>query len=145
MVVHIQSTLTKRDDLTKEQFDKQCVSSHSSSLEPTNRSITSWLAHGDLFMKNPLAKAHILRYTQSHFGEASNKQFEATGLQAPKSFDGIANFWFEKIEDAHVVFQSEYYRDIIVPDEERMVKRDQTSIFVTEDVEYWNREVSGTK
>lgn len=88
-------------------------------------------------MKNPLAQKYVIKYTQSHFDAGSNERFQAVGGQIPKSFDGIANFWFASMEDADKVFSSQYYKDVVVPDEARMLKRDQTTIFVTNDEDKW--------
>ena len=88
-------------------------------------------------MKNPIAQQLTIKYTQAHFDSNGNKAFAAVGVPNPSTFDGIANFWFASIEDAQKVFSSEYYVNIVIPDEERFVQRDKTTIFVTNDEDKW--------
>ncbi|KAL9089139.1 MAG: hypothetical protein Q9159_002699 [Coniocarpon cinnabarinum] len=98
----------------------------------------SWSeTHGPLFMRNPVAPKLLVKYTQTHLDETGNQQFAAAGFTPPSDCDGVVNFWFRSLEDAHELLDSQYYREVVVPDEEKMMDRSKTRLVVCRDEDHF--------
>jgi uncharacterized protein (TIGR02118 family) len=91
----------RRPDLTLEQF-----SAHWKNI------------HGPLFSSQPEVKRFVKKYVQAHNTGERLDQFPVA------SFDGIAEIWFEKMEDINQVFGTENYLKTIAPDEALFIDRD---------------------
>lgn len=74
--------------------------------------------HGPLFSSQPAVKQYVKKYVQVHSTGESLDQFPV----AP--FDGIAEIWFDQMEDINQVFGTENYFNIIAPDEAEFIDRD---------------------
>jgi len=105
----------RRPDLTLEQFKDHWRN-----------------VHGPLFSSQPEVQQYVKKYIQVHStGESSD------GYDFPpvSSFDGIAEIWFERMEDIPKVFDSENFKNNIVPDEEKFIDRDNVKwIYATENI-----------
>ena len=85
--------------------------------------------HGPLFSSQPEVKQYVKKYTQVHSTGEHLNQFPV----AP--FDGIAEIWFDKMEDIEKVFVTDNYLKTIAPDEARFIDRDGILwIYATENV-----------
>jgi uncharacterized protein (TIGR02118 family) len=85
--------------------------------------------HGPLFASQPDAKKYVRRYIQAHSTGESLNQFPT----AP--YDGIAQLWFDKMEDIPMIFETENYFKVIAPDEEKFIDRQNIQwIYTTEHV-----------
>jgi uncharacterized protein (TIGR02118 family) len=74
--------------------------------------------HGPLFSSQPEVKRFVKKYVQVHSTGEHLNQFPVA------SFDGIAEIWFEKMEDINQVFGTENYLKTIAPDEALFIDRD---------------------
>jgi uncharacterized protein (TIGR02118 family) len=85
--------------------------------------------HGPLFASQPDVKKHVVRYIQAHSTGESLDQFPT----AP--YDGIAQIWFNSLEDITAVFGTENYLKNIAPDEAEFIDRENIQwIYTTEHV-----------
>jgi uncharacterized protein (TIGR02118 family) len=85
--------------------------------------------HGPLFSSQPEVKQYVKKYTQVHSTGLSLDQFPL----AP--FDGIAEIWFEQMEDINKVFASDNYFKTIAPDEALFIDREKIIwIYATENI-----------
>ena len=75
--------------------------------------------HGPLFSSQPEVKQYVRKYIQVHNTGESLDQFPL----AP--FDGVAEIWFDKMEDINHVFGTENYLKTIAPDEAKFIDRDR--------------------
>ncbi|KAI7763132.1 hypothetical protein LZL87_012169 [Fusarium oxysporum] len=101
-IVRITFLLQKRDDVTHEQF-------HNWSEE-----------HPKIWLSVPIVKEKLVKYSQFHADEKLG--LSATRLPLVAPFDGAATMWAKSLEDLHAVSDPEYNR-IVVPDEEKFLKR----------------------
>ena len=85
--------------------------------------------HGPLFSSQPEVKQYVKRYIQVHSTGQSLNQFPVA------SFDGVAEIWFDKMEDIEKVFGTENYFNTIAPDEALFIDREKILwIYATENV-----------
>jgi uncharacterized protein (TIGR02118 family) len=78
--------------------------------------------HAETIASQPAAKRYIRRYAQDHLAA------EGTA-SATAAFDGIAEVWFDSMDDAEAFFASDDYRDRIIPDEEVFLDRPRCASF----------------
>lgn len=78
--------------------------------------------HAEIIAAQPATKRYIRRYVQDHLAGEGTK---AEGA----SFDGIAEVWFDSMEDAKAFFASDDYRDRIIPDEKSFLDRPRCATF----------------
>jgi uncharacterized protein (TIGR02118 family) len=74
--------------------------------------------HGPLFSSQPEVKRYVKKYVQVHSTGKHLEQFPV----AP--FDGIAEIWFEKMEDIDQIFGTSNYLKTIAPDEALFIDRE---------------------
>ena len=111
-MIKLSILVPRRSDLTLEEF-----SAHWRNI------------HGPLFSIQPEVKQYVKKYIQVHSTGESLEQFPV----AP--FDGIAEIWFEKMEDINQVFGTENYLKTIAPDEAKFIDREHILwIYATENV-----------
>jgi uncharacterized protein (TIGR02118 family) len=85
--------------------------------------------HGPLFKSQPEVQRYVRRYVQVH------SMGLPPGQSAAVLYDGIAEFWFDNIEDVTAVFNSENYREHIAPDEATFMDRENILwIYATENI-----------
>ena len=63
----------------------------------------------------------VYRYTQLHPISDS-----VPGLKTAP-YDGVAEIWFDKLEDAAEMFTSDHYNTVVVKDEENFLDRSKTT------------------
>ncbi|KAF5647852.1 dimeric alpha+beta barrel [Fusarium tjaetaba] len=61
------------------------------------------------------------RYSQFHADEKLD--LSGTGMPPVAPFDGAATMWAKSLEDLHAIFSDPEYNRIVVPDEEKFLKR----------------------
>jgi uncharacterized protein (TIGR02118 family) len=106
--------LTRRADLTRQQFSHYWMN-----------------VHWPIVQSVPEVKKYTRRYVQQHnIGGTPN-------VVTAAPYDGIAEAWFDKIEDVRAVVGSPNWAKIVVPDEKKFLDRSKTLImFSTEKVSY---------
>lgn len=86
-------------------------------------------------MGNPVARTNLVKYSQQHISLEATKQLAEMGFKTP-SADGIAHFYAESLEKLLAVFDHEYYKNVVVPDEHNFIKasgRPETIVGVDDD------------
>jgi uncharacterized protein (TIGR02118 family) len=105
----------RRPDLTLEQFKDHWKN-----------------VHGPLFSSQPEVQQYVKKYIQVH---STGEHLENKDFPKVSYFDGIAEIWFENMEDIEKVFGSEDFKNNIAPDEEKFIDRDKIQwIYATENV-----------
>jgi uncharacterized protein (TIGR02118 family) len=77
--------------------------------------------HAETIASQSAAKRYIRRYVQDHLA--------AEGTASATAFDGIAEVWFDSMDDAKAFFASDDYRSRIIPDEEVFLDRQRCESF----------------
>ncbi|WP_345949185.1 EthD domain-containing protein [Mucilaginibacter sp. PAMB04274] len=104
----------RRPDLTLEQFKDHWRN-----------------VHGPLFSEQPEVRQHVRKYVQVH---STGKQLEGD-FPGVSHYDGIAEIWFDRMEDIPKVFSSENFNTIIAADEAKFIDRERIKwIYATENV-----------
>jgi uncharacterized protein (TIGR02118 family) len=75
--------------------------------------------HAQKVLSIPACAKYIRRYVQAHTLDAEY----ATGAPA---YDGIAEIWFDSVQDKDAFFSDRDYLDIVAPDERVFADMDQT-------------------
>ena len=88
--------------------------------------------HGPLVRSVPEFWAYVRKYVQGHTMSDPVPGFPS---QDEPPFDGIAELWFDSVEDIGVAFSHPRYLEIIRPDELKFVDFANSCIFLAEDVE----------
>lgn len=92
--------------------------------------------HGPLVMTVPELTRHMRKYVQNHLITEEDGRGKSP-LKQPDSatdFDGIVEIWYESYADMPNSFKNQPYKDIIAPDEKRLLDIEQCVMFVTEEV-----------
>jgi uncharacterized protein (TIGR02118 family) len=77
--------------------------------------------HGPLFSSQPEVKQYVKKYIQVH---STGEQIHNENFPPVSFFDGIAEIWFDSMEDIPKVFSSENFEKNIAPDEEKFIDRE---------------------
>ncbi|MDJ0278048.1 EthD domain-containing protein [Sphingomonas sp. 2R-10] len=84
--------------------------------------------HLDTVKAPPSARKYMRRYLQSH----------PTGDTLPvtpsSKFDGIAEVWFDSVDDVKAFFASSDYIESISPDEEGFIDGEKTELLITNEI-----------
>ena len=107
-MIKLSILMMRRRDLTYEQF------------------IQHWREiHGPFFAAQPESKKYVRRYIQDH----------VTGNALPgttvSNCDGIAEIWFDDISGIKAFFESEGYKQNVIPDEEAFMDRERCELLYT--------------
>jgi len=81
--------------------------------------------HGPLFAAQSESKQYVRRYIQDH---RTNDALPGT---TASNFDGIAEIWFDDISGAKAFFESDGYRQNVIPDEEAFMDRKRCELLYT--------------
>ena len=84
--------------------------------------------HGPLVKSVPEFTRHVRKYVQCHLA-GNTIPFGASG-----SYDGIAELWFDSVEEMEKAFSEPRYLEIIRPDELKFADLDKCLSFITEEV-----------
>lgn len=104
----------RRPDLTLEQFEYHWKN-----------------VHGPLFSSQPEVRQYVKKYIQVH---STGKHLEGE-FPGVSSYDGIAEIWFDTMDDIPKVFSSENFKTTIAQDEAKFIDRDKIKwIYATENV-----------
>jgi uncharacterized protein (TIGR02118 family) len=107
-LIKLNILMVRRSDLTFEQFDKY------------------WRdVHGPLFASQSEVKRYVRRYIQEHHAKHTMPGTVSS------SFDGIAEIWFDDISAANAFFQSDDYKQNVIPDEETFMDRTRCELLFT--------------
>ncbi|KAI0674974.1 hypothetical protein C8Q78DRAFT_1009866 [Trametes maxima] len=79
--------------------------------------------HASLFSSLPVVKKNLLKYEQYHIDSTTTAAVARQFQQEPTAWAGQVIFEAESLEKILEVFQDEEYQRIVVPDEEKFVKR----------------------
>ena len=84
--------------------------------------------HGPLVRSVPEFMPHVRKYVQCHLVG------EAVPLGAAGDYDGVAELWFDSVDELVNAFNEPRYLEIIRPDELKFVDLSKCISFVTEEV-----------
>ncbi|CAH0058081.1 unnamed protein product [Clonostachys solani] len=110
-LVRITILVRKRDDLSYEEFHKYWSEKHP-----------------DIWLSVPIVQEKIVKYSQFHANEAVRSAYGSAMPLA--SYDGAAEMWAASMEDLLAVFTNEEYQRIVVPDEQKFLKREEAQMIV---------------
>jgi uncharacterized protein (TIGR02118 family) len=102
----------RRPDLTREQFDSYWRNQHG----PLVKSVTEFARH-------------VRKYVQCHLADSS-VPFGIAGI-----YDGVADLWFDSVDEATKAFSEPKYLEIIRADELKFVDPHRCISFVTEELQ----------
>ena len=88
--------------------------------------------HGPLVRSVPEFWAYVRRYVQGH---TLSEPVPGFPPQDEAPFDGIAELWFDSVEDIGKAFSHPRYLEIIRPDELKFVDFASSRVFIVKDVE----------
>ena len=88
--------------------------------------------HGPLVASVPEFWQYVRRYVQGHTMTEPVPGFPPSDETA---FDGIAELWFDSVEDVGQAFSHPRYLEIIRPDEQKFVDFTASRIFLVKDVQ----------
>jgi len=88
--------------------------------------------HGPLIKSVPEVIRHVRKYVQCHIVK------NAAPLGAGSDFDGVAELWFDNVDELSKAFTEPRYLEIIRPDELRFVDLANCVSMVTEEVPIHN-------
>ncbi|KAF4435248.1 Dimeric alpha+beta barrel [Fusarium acutatum] len=124
-IVRITFLLRKRDVVTYEQFHKYWSEEHPK-----------------IWLSVPIVKQNLVKYSQFHADEKLD--LSATGMPPVAPFDGAATMWAKSLEDLHAIFSDPEYNRIVVPDEEKFLKRSEAVPIVGwDEVKFVKEDISG--
>lgn len=103
---------SRRDDISFEEFDVYWRDKHG----PLLKSVSEFARH-------------VRKYVQCH------RSVRSVPFGIPGPYDGVAELWFDSVEDAAKAFREPKYLEIIRQDELKFVDPDRCISFVTEEVE----------
>ena len=84
--------------------------------------------HGPLVKSVPEFMRHVRKYVQCHLVG------ETVPLGAAGDYDGVAELWFDSVDELVNAFDEPRYLEIIRPDELKFVDLSKCISFVTEEV-----------
>ncbi|HLW71376.1 MAG TPA: EthD domain-containing protein [Candidatus Binataceae bacterium] len=103
---------SRRADITAEQFDTYWRDKHG----PLVKSVTEF-------------SRHVRKYVQCHLVESP------VPFGIPGAYDGVAELWFDSVDEAKKAFSEPKYLEIIRADELKFVDPHRCISFVTEELE----------
>ena len=102
-LLKVSCLLTRRPDLTHEQFFRY------------------WTEHHTPMLAKPQPGApKVYRYVQLH------PITETVPALATAPYDGVAEIWFESLDDAAAMFTSDHYNTVVAADAENFLDRSKT-------------------
>ncbi|KAK1993028.1 hypothetical protein LX36DRAFT_643800 [Colletotrichum falcatum] len=105
-IVRITFLFRKRDDITHQEFHEYWSKKHP-----------------EIWLSVPIVKEKLLKYSQFHADDKLD--LTAAGLPPVAPFDGAATMWARSLEDLGAIFSDAEYNAIVVPDEEKFLKRSE--------------------
>lgn len=96
-------------------------------------------------MANPVAQKNLIRYSQHHIdAKQSTALAQKQGSEGDVGCDGMAHFWAESLDKLMEVFESEYYKTVVVPDEAKFLDREKITMLIGEDDDKWDHGKAGS-
>ncbi|CVL03257.1 uncharacterized protein FPRN_00050 [Fusarium proliferatum] len=77
--------------------------------------------HPKIWLSVPIVKQNLGKYSQFHADKKLD--LSGTGMPPVAPFDGAAIMWAKSLADLHSIFSDPEYNRIVVPDEEKFLKR----------------------
>ena len=87
--------------------------------------------HGPLVKSVPEFFGYFRKYVQSH---TTVDRIPGFPPQAAPPYDGIAEIWFDSVEDVGKAFSEPRYLEVIRPDEEQFLDLPNCNILIAEEV-----------
>ena len=84
--------------------------------------------HGSVVKSVPEFTRHVRKYVQCHL--VGN----TVPLGAVGAYDGVAELWFDSVEELETAFNEPRYLEIIRPDELKFADLNKSISFITEEV-----------
>jgi uncharacterized protein (TIGR02118 family) len=85
--------------------------------------------HGPLVRSVPEFARYVRKYVQCHLVQG------ASPLGHGGTYDGVAELWFDSVDDLEKAFREPRYLEVIRPDERKFVDMDKFLSFITEENE----------
>ncbi|TVY60737.1 hypothetical protein LSUE1_G007921, partial [Lachnellula suecica] len=80
--------------------------------------------HPKTWLSVRIVRDNVLRYSQFHVDNSTSAGLKAAGLPMAE-YDGGVNIYAASVEELMAVFTNEEYLRLVVPDEEKFLKRDE--------------------
>ncbi|RVX67704.1 hypothetical protein B0A52_07827 [Exophiala mesophila] len=116
MPVKLVIAITKRDDISYEEFDRYWSEQHPK-----------------LFLKVPVYRDRLITYSQFHIDRSRKEEIKKLGLPV-SDFDGLVTMVVNSLEDLVTIFNDEEYKQLVAPDESKFVKRSEAQVMVGYDL-----------
>jgi uncharacterized protein (TIGR02118 family) len=107
-MIKVSAFLTRRPDLTHEQFSQYWKNQHAS-----------------LVMSLDSFTSSVRRYIQQHSLDKCPRGFPIA------SYDGVAELWFDDLSSAMTTFDHQDFASIVAKDEENFLDRTKTVLFLS--------------
>ncbi|KAJ9144234.1 hypothetical protein NKR23_g6237 [Pleurostoma richardsiae] len=119
MSAHLTILIKKLDHLSHEEFHNYWSKSHPST-----------------FLSVGIVRSNVKKYVQFHINQNVSASLAEAGLPVSE-WDGGVEMWAEDLGDLMAVFQDEEYNRVVVPDEQRFLKRSEAKMMVGWDEVKW--------
>jgi uncharacterized protein (TIGR02118 family) len=113
-MVKLMACLRRKPDMSEDAFHQYWKETHG----PLVKSVTEF-------------SRYVRRYIQSHTAQDVGSIFPP---QATPPYDGIAELWFDSVEQMQAAFAEPRYLEIIRPDEQRFIDLPNCVSFIVDDV-----------
>ncbi|EXJ90089.1 hypothetical protein A1O3_03158 [Capronia epimyces CBS 606.96] len=91
--------------------------------------------HAELFLKCPIVKEKVIKYSQFHINQTVSASLTAAGLPMSE-FDGEVNIWGASLEDLMAMLQDPEYQRTVVPDGAVFIKTEDSRMMVGYDKDF---------
>jgi len=92
--------------------------------------------HPKIWLSVKIVQENVVKYSQFHVDNATSEGLKAHGLPIAE-YDGGVNIWARNMEELMAIFQDEEYLRVVVPDEEKFLKRNEATMMLGKDVDLW--------
>ena len=86
--------------------------------------------HGSVVKSVPEFTRHVRKYVQCHLVG------KVVPLGAAGAYDGVAELWFDSVEELEAAFNEPRYLEIVRPDELKFADLTKSISFITEEVPF---------
>lgn len=84
----------------------------------------------------PIVREKIVKYSQFHVNDKFRTQMAGSNLPFA-AYDGAAEMWAHSYEDLMAVFTDDEYLRVVVPDEEKFLKRHEAVMMLGWEAPKW--------
>jgi len=110
-MIKLSIMMVRKSGLTHEQFSEHWRTTHLKAAKAS-----------------PSARKYMRRYYQNHLTDDTLPDIP------PSKFDGIAEVWFDSLDDVKAFFASPDYLETLKPDEDNFIDGEKSEMVITRDV-----------